>query len=187
MTKYYTRACNFYYGPQAKHLIKKKLALPLYGRKNIAFNTLEIFSRNNQKIKSKYVNLNDIRNLKTECQNKIKNDLKKITKKRKNFLFKVNFLNPSIMGILNLTPDSFSDGGRFNNKKKSLKHINQMINSGANIIDIGGESTRPGSKTVKVKTEKKRLEYILKNFKTKFKKTCLSLDTRKSDLMKSMK
>ena len=50
------------------------------------------------------------------------------------------------MGILNLTPDSFSDGGKFNNKDKGVKHAFQMFKVGANIIDIGGESTRPGSK-----------------------------------------
>ena len=50
------------------------------------------------------------------------------------------------MGVLNLTPDSFSDGGKFNKKNKSFKHISNMIQSGAKIIDVGGESTRPGSK-----------------------------------------
>ena len=52
------------------------------------------------------------------------------------------------MGILNLTPDSFSDGGEFNKKNKSFKQIKKMIKSGAKIIDVGGESTRPGSKTI---------------------------------------
>ena len=71
------------------------------------------------------------------------------------------------MGILNLTPDSFSDGGRFNNKNKSLKHIRNMIKFGANIIDVGGESTRPGSKTIDTKAEWKRIEYVLKKFQKK--------------------
>ena len=92
------------------------------------------------------------------------------------------------MGILNLTPDSFSDGGKFNNKIKSLKHITEMILSGANIIDVGGESTRPGSKTVNPETEWRRVKFIIEKFKKKYKKTCLSIDTRKSDLMiKSIK
>ena len=69
------------------------------------------------------------------------------------------------MGILNLTPDSFSDGGKFNNQKKAKKHIINMIKEGANIIDIGGESTRPGSKTVLPNVEWKRIENIVKNFK----------------------
>ena len=74
------------------------------------------------------------------------------------------------MGILNLTPDSFSDGGKFNKKIKSFKHIENMIKSGAKIIDIGGESTRPGSKTIKPKIEWKRIEYVLKNLKKNIKK-----------------
>ena len=69
------------------------------------------------------------------------------------------------MGILNMTPDSFSDGGKFNKKNKSFKHIFNMIQSGADIIDVGGESTRPGSKTIDPKIEWKRVEHIFKNFK----------------------
>ena len=94
-------------------------------------------------------------------------DLKKIISKRKNFLKNINFTDTSIMGILNLTPDSFSDGGKFNSKKKSQSQILKMINSGAKIIDIGGESTRPGSKTVKVKDEWRRISHVIKNFKKK--------------------
>ena len=85
------------------------------------------------------------------------------------------------MGVLNLTPDSFSDGGKFNTKNKGLKHALEMFNSGANIIDIGGESTRPGSKAVDNKTEWKRIEKIVKLIS---KKIPMSLDTRKSEVMK---
>ena len=53
-----------------------------------------------------------------------------------------------IMGILNLTPDSFSDGGQFNSIQKALDYTMSMIEAGADIIDIGGESTRPGSKPI---------------------------------------
>ena len=66
------------------------------------------------------------------------------------------------MGILNLTPDSFSDGGKFNKKAKSFKHIDQMIKSGAKIIDIGGESTRPGSKDISLNNEFKRIKKCFK-------------------------
>ena len=58
-----------------------------------------------------------------------------------------------------------------------------MIKSGANIIDVGGESTRPGSVTVDNKKEWKRIENVIKNFKKRYKKTILSVDTRKSDVM----
>ena len=183
MNKYYTRACNFYYGKNAKSLIKKKLALPLCGNKNIAFDKIEIFKRKKNKILTKTINLKKINSLSPSCKNKVKKDLKKIISKRKNFLKNVDFEKPSIMGILNLTPDSFSDGGKYNNKKKSDNHINFMIKSGANIVDVGGESTRPGSSTVPVKTEWKRIENVIRNFKKKHKNACLSLDTRKSEIM----
>ena len=85
------------------------------------------------------------------------------------------------MGVLNLTPDSFSDGGSFNTKIKGSKHALKMINSGANIIDIGGESTRPGSKSVDGNLEWKRIEKVIKFMS---KKIPISLDTRKSKIMK---
>ncbi len=183
MTKYYTRACNFYYGINAKKLIEKRLAFPLCGNKNIAFDRIELITRNKKKILSKIISIKKIDKLNISCKKKIKQDLKKIIAKRKNFLKNVNFLDPSIMGILNLTPDSFSDGGKFNNTKKAKAHILEMINSGAKIIDVGGESTRPGSKTVLTNTEWGRVKNIVKSFKEKYKKTCLSIDTRKSEIM----
>ncbi len=188
MIKYYTRACNFYYGNQAKLLIKKKLALPLCGNKYIAFDTIEVFQRKNDKVNSKFFKLQNIKNLSKKEKKKVLIDLKKITFKRKNFLKNINFLHPVIMGILNLTPDSFSDGGKFNSKTKSLLQIKKMIQSGAKIIDVGGESTRPGSNTVDPNIEWKRIQHVLKNFKKKYNKTCLSIDTRKSIVMiKSLK
>jgi dihydropteroate synthase len=84
------------------------------------------------------------------------------------------------MGVLNLTPDSFSDGGKFNTQNKGVKHIYKMYESGANIIDIGGESTRPGSKSVNQKLEWKRINKILRLI---CKKVPISLDTRKSEIM----
>ena len=183
MAKYYTRACNFKYGSIARKLIKNKLALPLCGNKNICFDEIEIIIRNKSKIYTKIINYKKINLLKLPFKNKIKKDIKKITLKRKNFLKNVNFFKPSIMGILNLTPDSFSDGGKFNSKIKSLNHIREMIQSGANIIDVGGESTRPGSKSINPANEWKRVEYVIKKFKKKYKNTCLSFDTRKSNLM----
>ena len=183
MNKYYTRACNFYYGIDAKKLIKKKIALPLCGNKNLAFDKIEVIARKKNKVISKTISLKKIHTLNTSCRKKVKQDLKKIVMKRKNFLNNINFLEPSIMGILNLTPDSFSDGGKFNKQRKAKNHIYHMIKAGAKIIDVGGESTRPGSQTVLTNMEWKRIENIVKNFKKKYKKTCLSIDTRKSEVM----
>ena len=89
------------------------------------------------------------------------------------------------MGVLNMTPDSFSDGGKFNNNKKAFRKISQMIDSGADIIDIGGESTRPGSKTIFPKIEWQRVSQVIGKFKKQFPKTLLSIDTRKSLVVKN--
>ena len=183
MRKYYTRACNFYHGSDATKLIKLNKALPLNGKKDIAFDNIEIFSREKKGVKVNLIHLKKINKLSKNIRKVIKKDLKNITSKRKNFLKNINFSNPTIMGILNLTPDSFSDGGKFNSNSKAFKHISHMINAGAKIVDVGGESTRPGSKTIDPKMEWKRVKYVISKFKKKYKKTCLSIDTRKSDLM----
>ena len=60
--------------------------------------------------------------------------------------------SPKIMGVLNVTPDSFYDGGVYSNEKKILLQVEKMISDGADIIDIGGFSSKPGSKTISVKT-----------------------------------
>ena len=176
MPRYYTRACNFYYGNISKNLIKKKKSLPLNGNNEISFDQIELISR---KSKKKFF-INKLSSLSKPQIKQIKCDLKKITSKRKNFA-KLNFSKlPNIMGILNLTPDSFSDGGKFNNKDKGIKQAIKMYKSGASIIDVGGESTKPGSKGVNAKIEWNRINEILRSI---CKKTPISLDTRKSEIM----
>ena len=73
-----------------------------------------------------------------------------IIKKRKSFLG-LNFNIPQIIGVLNITPDSFSDGGLFFDEFNAYKQADLMLKNGANIIDVGGESTRPGSDTINYK------------------------------------
>ena len=176
MKKYYTRVCNFYYGKKSVKLVNQKKTLRLKGNKEISFDQIEIITRNSKKI----VNIKDIKKLPISIKKKVNYDLKIITKKNKNFS-NLNFNKiPNIMGVLNLTPDSFSDGGRFNKKAKGLTHANNLYKLGADIIDIGGESTRPGSKSINSKQEWNRLKDILKYIN---KKIILSLDTRKSDIM----
>ena len=184
MRKYYTRACNFFYGSNSKQLVKKRIALPLCGDKSISFNEIEIFSRENDKIDSKIINIKNIDKLPFVEKKKISKDIKKITSKRKFFINN----NHVIMGILNMTPDSFSDGGKFNSLKKAFQRIEEMRKAGAKIIDIGGESTRPGSKIIPEKKELIRVKKIISVFKKKFPKIKLSIDTRKSLVMEfSMK
>ncbi len=177
MKKYYTRACNFTYGKLSIKLVNGKKNLPLKGNKEISFDEIEIISRNSKKI----INIKDIKNLPKLLKIKVKKDLNIIIKKNKNFA-NLNFKKlPNLMGVLNLTPDSFSDGGRFNKKSKGITHALNLFRFGSNIIDVGGESTRPGSKTVSDYKEWKRIESTIKKIS---KKIPLSLDTRKSEIMK---
>ncbi len=177
MTRYYTRVCNFYYGRESRQLVNKKKSIPLSGNKDISFDHIEIISRNSKK----KIPLSKINNLSKLLKKQIIADLKKVRLKKKNFA-NLNFSKlPNIMGVLNLTPDSFSDGGKFNTKSKGIKHALEMFKTGANIIDIGGESTRPGSKPVDKDLEWKRIEKILRSLG---KKIPISLDTRKSEIMK---
>ena len=167
MIKYYTRACNFIYGNLAKKKIKSRQALPLCGNNLIAFSSVEIFIRNKNKVITKVINIQKIENLNPKLKIKIKKDIKIITSKKKSFLKNINFSKTSIMGILNLTPDSFSDGGKYSSKAKAYKRIAQMIKQGAKIIDVGGESTRPGSKTITAEREWGRIKETIQNFKKK--------------------
>lgn len=84
-----------------------------------------------------------------------------------------------VMGILNVTPDSFSDGGKWVAQDVALKHVEQMIQEGADIIDVGGESTRPGYVKVSDAEEIERVVPVIENIKTRF-DIPLSLDTYKS-------
>ena len=94
----------------------------------------------------------------------------------------IDISSPKVMGVLNLTPDSFSDGGKFNTKKKGINHAIKLYKEGADLIDVGGESTRPGSKEVNKEDEWNRINDILKSI---VKKIPISLDTRKSEIMKN--
>ena len=183
MREYYTRACNFFYGSEAKKLIFQKKAISLNSKKNVAFSEIELIKRINKKILKKRIKIKNLSKLNLKLKKIIDRDLKNIKKK-------VNFLNfnltaePLLMGVLNITPDSFSDGGLFFSKSKAFTQANLMLQAGAKIIDVGGESTRPGSKTIESKKEWNRIKKTIVNLKIKYPKILLSLDTRKSDVMK---
>ena len=176
MKKHYTRACNFVYGKSSVKLVNQKKTLPLKGNKEISFSQIEIITRDSKKI----IIIKDVKKLSKLLRKSINKDLKIITKKNKNFS-NLDFKKiPNIMGILNLTPDSFSDGGKFNKKKFSIKHAVSLFRFGADIVDVGGESTRPGSKSINEKEEWRRIEKTVREIS---KKIPLSLDTRKANIM----
>ena len=89
----------------------------------------------------------------------------------------VIFDRPAVMGILNVTPDSFSDGGRYNIMDSALQHCEEMLADGADIIDIGGCSTRPNNAIATKEEEMERVIPILKAIRKAFPKTMVSIDT----------
>src|ERR1043166_1918674 len=86
-----------------------------------------------------------------------------------------------IMGILNVTPDSFSDGGQFSSREEALAHAEKMIAEGADIIDVGGESTRPGAEPISVEEEIERVVPVIESLSQRF-ETPISVDTTKSEV-----
>ena len=86
-----------------------------------------------------------------------------------------------VMGILNVTPDSFSDGGKYINLENALAHAQQMVVEGADIIDVGGESTRPGAKPVTIKEELARVIPVIKRLKETI-NVPISIDTYKAEV-----
>lgn len=94
----------------------------------------------------------------------------------------IDFKQTQIMGILNVTPDSFSDGGNFHHLDSALKKAEQMILDGATILDIGGESTRPGAAEVSLAQELERVVPVIEAIRSRF-DTPISIDTTKAQVM----
>ncbi len=95
----------------------------------------------------------------------------------------LDLTHPHVMGILNVTPDSFSDGGTHNTLIEAVKHANLMINAGATIIDVGGESTRPGAADVSVDEELSRVIPVVEALAQRF-EVWISVDTSKPEVIR---
>jgi dihydropteroate synthase len=91
---------------------------------------------------------------------------------------------PKIMGILNVTPDSFFDGGRYNSVDNALFQVEKMLGEGADIIDVGGMSSRPGAEVISTEEELRRVIPIVKAIQMRFSDAILSIDTVKAEVAK---
>ena len=97
-------------------------------------------------------------------------------------LSSLNFSSPLIMGILNITPDSFFDGGEYYSEETWLNRVGKMVDEGVDIIDVGGMSTRPGAKFISQEEELKRVLPPLRLIKKKFPQVPVSVDTFRSEV-----
>ena len=96
----------------------------------------------------------------------------------------VDLNTPKIMGILNLTPDSFSDGGNFNNEKSALLHAEKLLKDGADFIDIGAQSTRPDAEYLSAEEEIRRIGNMISLIKKEFPEVLISIDTFYAEVVK---
>ncbi|MCR9373848.1 dihydropteroate synthase [Vibrio alginolyticus] len=90
---------------------------------------------------------------------------------------------PHVMAILNVTPDSFSDGGKYNSIELALAQVDKMIKAGVSIVDVGGESTRPGAPDVSLEEELRRVVPVIKAIREKY-DVWISVDTSKAEVMR---
>ena len=97
--------------------------------------------------------------------------------------FQLDLSQPRVMGIVNVTPDSFSDGGKFNTTEKAIEHALQLVDEGADILDIGGESTRPGATPVPLEEELNRVIPVIEGLRHVG--VPLSIDTYKPQVMQA--
>ena len=170
--KTYLRPLALVYGPDADALVKADVAAPLAGLPRIAFTKAEWIQRDGGKITRRHVDLDEAR--KHPWFNAI-------TTPRPNF-GPLELSRCHIMGIVNVTPDSFSDGGVHYKAEIAIAEARKMAEDGASILDVGGESTRPGSEAVSTEEEGNRIMPVISALA---KDHCVSVDTRKAELMKA--
>ena len=180
MKSIYIRPTNIVFGQKANYFIQAGTAKSLCGLEDVGFLSVEILKRQTDVNTVEEYSVLELEGL--DFRNDIESDLNKITSKRNN-IYNLNFKNPILMGVLNVTPDSFSDGGKYNTTFRALDHVKSMIDFGAHIIDVGGESTRPGAKSVSEQDEITRVSETIQLIKKKYPNQLISLDTRKSKVM----
>jgi dihydropteroate synthase len=165
------------------------VTLPFVGTSK-TFSALKIITRSNDKITSRIITLGALdkylKKLTPEVRQEINKLIENISMRRPTIMLKNGILldwnKPLIQGVLNTTPDSFSDGGIFDNFDDAIAHVDHMIKAGADIIDVGGESTKPGALPVSIDQELKRVIPVIKQISNK--DILISIDSRNADVMR---
>jgi dihydropteroate synthase len=168
MTKTYLRPLSLSYGSDAVSLISQGLAGSLGGMRDIAFSLVEKIERDGKTIS---------RSIHPYTEYKNHPSVSEISRAR-------SYDRTQIMGIVNVTPDSFSDGGQHSDSERAIAHGRLLAEQGAQILDVGGESTRPGSDEVSLDEERAR---VMPMIAALAKDHVVSIDTRKPELMAEAK
>ena len=178
--KLYLRPIGFLYGPPAEAAVGEGLALPLaggpLGGEPLAF-TAGVLIEGTPRKSTRLLLAADA--LKGACDADLKALLKRVTAARPPFAG-IARAAPVLMGIVNVTPDSFSDGGLYDTTEGAIAHAAELTSQGAAIVDIGGESTRPGSDTVHETDELARIVPVIEGLKGI--DAAISIDTRKASV-----
>lgn len=165
--KTYFRPLSLVFGRDARDLIASGKAGALGGLDHIGFTYVEVIERGAGRMVESFADLSDL------------SEIQAITSPRPAF-GSVSMGSAQVMGIVNVTPDSFSDGGRLADMAAAIAHGQKLAREGAVILDVGGESTRPGSDTVSIEDEIARIEGVIAGLS---KDHVISADTRKADVM----
>ncbi|ODS03709.1 dihydropteroate synthase [Methyloceanibacter marginalis] len=171
--KLYLRPIGFLYGPPAEAAIEDGLALPLAGGP-IAFTAAVVIEGDPASSQRRLVSVEALEESRDAGLGAV---LERVTAPRPPFAG-LSLARPTLMGIVNVTPDSFSDGGLYDETEGAVTHAAELASEGAEIVDLGGESTRPGSDTVADDDELSRVVPVLEELKGS--PAVISIDTRKS-------
>ena len=170
MTQIYLRPLSLLFGQDARDQIAGGLAGSLGGMPDIGFTAAEEIIRDGKQITRHIISFSEL---------KAHALFENITRRRPDFAG-LSLDQTRIMGIVNVTPDSFSDGGKFDVSETAIAHGQLMAEQGADVLDIGGESTRPGSDEVSIEQERARIMPVIAALAQNH---VVSVDTRKSVLM----
>src|SRR5262245_59487901 len=177
-TKLYLRPIGFLYGPAAQEAMAAGLAVPLAGGP-IAFTVAELIEGTPGNSKARLFTARSLAESQDADLSKV---LERVTAARPPLAGR-SLDRPLLMGIVNVTPDSFSHGGLYDTKEEAIVHAAELANAGAAIIDIGGESTRPGSDAVEEDEELGRIVPVLDGLSGL--DAVISVDTRKAKVARA--
>ncbi|MEM7776393.1 MAG: dihydropteroate synthase [Pseudomonadota bacterium] len=148
------------------------------------FTAIEVIERNGAHIERRVAGLGDFLERDWGRRTLAAADMFELVRKPRPRICGLSLDRPRIMGIVNVTPDSFSDGGCYEDAASAIDHAWTLIDAGADVIDIGGESTRPGSDPVELDTELKRVMPVIEGLAGKT-DALISIDTRKAEVMRA--